>query len=334
MPLTISRHAGAAPFGTCVHRLLARGSLCAETSAVVRFEPATSTLCLLRPAEAHSDADAEALPFGHTWPCPIAHLEDRRGIASPPPPTLAAAGSPSGASSSFVVTSGTAPEIRLAVAVVVQASDGCILLTQRAAHLRSFGGAWVVPGGHIEKSETLEAAGARELAEEVGIGVACEAISPLCVWESSYPDTISDRVTHQHVIVYMKASLPQTSAELERSIRVQASEVQAVCCCPRELLLAATSGGPHVRGADAVVKRPARAGSTRALAPLRSDPRAEHAGEAWHALSELDPDLALRLPLGTLADNLTAGTRFAIRACVASPRVQQQRPDSGGASPL
>ena len=50
----------------------------------------------------------------------------------------------------------------LQVAVLVQ-FKGRVLITRRAASLRSFPDVWVVPGGHWEKGETLAQAGVREV---------------------------------------------------------------------------------------------------------------------------------------------------------------------------
>lgn len=48
-------------------------------------------------------------------------------------------------------------------------SDNKLLLTRRAAHLKIFPHAWVMPGGHVDLGETLENAVIRETFEETGI---------------------------------------------------------------------------------------------------------------------------------------------------------------------
>lgn len=44
-----------------------------------------------------------------------------------------------------------------------------LLLTRRAAGLRSHAGQWALPGGRIDEGESPEQAALRELAEEVGL---------------------------------------------------------------------------------------------------------------------------------------------------------------------
>lgn len=39
--------------------------------------------------------------------------------------------------------------VAVAVAVILESSDGKVLMTQRAQHMRSFPRAWVPPGGHL-----------------------------------------------------------------------------------------------------------------------------------------------------------------------------------------
>ncbi|HEY0327256.1 MAG TPA: (deoxy)nucleoside triphosphate pyrophosphohydrolase [Allosphingosinicella sp.] len=54
-----------------------------------------------------------------------------------------------------------------------------VLLQQRAPG-RSMAGLWEFPGGKVEPDESPEAALARELLEELGIGVAEDALVPAC----------------------------------------------------------------------------------------------------------------------------------------------------------
>ncbi len=48
-------------------------------------------------------------------------------------------------------------------------SEDRILITRRNKKMKSFPGAWVLPGGHVEMKEELEEAGLRELFEETGL---------------------------------------------------------------------------------------------------------------------------------------------------------------------
>jgi mutator protein MutT len=44
-----------------------------------------------------------------------------------------------------------------------------VLLARRSGHRKTYPGLWSFPGGHVEAGETLDAALARELGEEIGI---------------------------------------------------------------------------------------------------------------------------------------------------------------------
>lgn len=55
--------------------------------------------------------------------------------------------------------------------MAVMDKEDRVLVTRRARGLRNFPGCWVMPGGHLELGETLEAGGLRELDEETGIKV-------------------------------------------------------------------------------------------------------------------------------------------------------------------
>lgn len=64
------------------------------------------------------------------------------------------------------------------VAVALTDADGRVLL-QRRPPGKALAGLWEFPGGKIEAGETPEAALVRELAEELGIVVNRQALSPI-----------------------------------------------------------------------------------------------------------------------------------------------------------
>lgn len=63
---------------------------------------------------------------------------------------------------------------------VVQREDGAVLLARRDG-VRYASGLWGLPGGHVEDDESLAAATARELREEVGLDARPQDLQPLGV---------------------------------------------------------------------------------------------------------------------------------------------------------
>ena len=66
----------------------------------------------------------------------------------------------------------------LVVAVALVDGDGRVLVQQRPPG-KPMAGLWEFPGGKVEPGEVPEAALVRELAEELGIEVAIETLSPI-----------------------------------------------------------------------------------------------------------------------------------------------------------
>jgi len=60
----------------------------------------------------------------------------------------------------------------VAVCVVLRRNERCLLITRRAATLRSHAGQWALPGGGRDAGESAPDAARRELREETGVQVA------------------------------------------------------------------------------------------------------------------------------------------------------------------
>jgi 8-oxo-dGTP diphosphatase len=85
------------------------------------------------------------------------------------------------------------PEVAVGAVVV---DDGSLLLVRRGRGPAA--GEWSVPGGRVERGETLAEAVVREVAEETGLEVVC---GPLLGWVERIGDD------HHHVILDFEATL-------------------------------------------------------------------------------------------------------------------------------
>ncbi len=74
-----------------------------------------------------------------------------------------------GAPAAVVEAEDTRPPVEVAVGVLIRA-DGAFLLTSRPTG-KVYAGYWEFPGGKVEPGESIEAALARELHEELGLGL-------------------------------------------------------------------------------------------------------------------------------------------------------------------
>lgn len=122
--------------------------------------------------------------------------------------------------------------VKVAVAVLLQSSDGRVLLTRRPEHMRTFPNVWVPPGGHVESGETLYQAALRELSEETGLRFSENDlnISTLGLWESVFPPILSMepcRPVRHHIVVYLLAQTKEDHSTLNERLRLHQEEVDA-----------------------------------------------------------------------------------------------------------
>jgi 8-oxo-dGTP diphosphatase len=85
------------------------------------------------------------------------------------------------------VTAGAPHPLVLVAACVLVDGAGRILIAKRPEG-RPLAGLWEFPGGKMEPGEAPEAALIRELAEELGIGIAAADLSPLTFASHAYPE--------------------------------------------------------------------------------------------------------------------------------------------------
>jgi len=140
--------------------------------------------------------------------------------------------------------------------VVILEAHGHVLLTQRAAHMRSFPSVWVAPGGHIDNGESALQAAVRELEEEVGVQLQQEQLHPLAAWGSAFPVRYNPEVPpkRQHFVLYFHATMPSAAlggvAALP-PLKLQASEVGAHAWVQAEQVQAMLQAETNTRSGNA-----------------------------------------------------------------------------------
>lgn len=136
--------------------------------------------------------------------------------------------------------------VDVGAAIILESSDGKVLLTRRAPHLRIFPGLWVPPGGHVEENESLIEAGVRELQEETGIDkkiVDCKnnKVEILGLWESVFPPMLPlGPPQRHHIVVYFHAQLKDgmTANKMEKEILFNPLEVDACAWLDKDIISA------------------------------------------------------------------------------------------------
>ena len=121
--------------------------------------------------------------------------------------------------------------VQLGVVAAVSDPTGRILLTRRAAHMRSFPRAWVMPGGGLDDGESLTDCLVREVKEETGIDVDRETVNPFCLWESCYPTCgkecleAGSGITAHYLVVFCTAQTTEKNlSKLQEQVRLDEQE--------------------------------------------------------------------------------------------------------------
>lgn len=195
--------------------------------------------------------------------------------------------------------------VRVGVAVLLESSDGKILLTRRPSRLRSFGGLYVLPGGNLEPDETLVQAGLRELLEETGVHIQDNSnVRPFCLWESTFPlsfeeDMGNEGLTHQHLVIYIHVRAAHISSQDPTPFRPQVSEISELVWVSRqEAKIFLDDEVSLVNEKPSIV----------AFAPNQKHFDADD----WHRQVDVTHEDAEKITLMQLRENVVIGTRFAL----------------------
>ena len=195
-----------------------------------------------------------------------------------------------------------APPLSLRLAAVAIAIDSRrrVLLTRRPRSMSTFPGAWVLPGGSVDVTDTsLVCTALRELEEETGLRASLdEDTLPLCFWESCYPVTyegwrgarsVGKRVAHSliaFIVVPMSDEVIAASA-----LRLQPDECDAACWVPLDDVAgtlciraagAQDGAGSNASGAEAKL-------STDEAGAVAGPPKRQRTGEDGAASSSSYP---------------------------------------------
>ncbi|GBG32293.1 Nucleoside diphosphate-linked moiety X motif 17 [Hondaea fermentalgiana] len=195
--------------------------------------------------------------------------------------------------------------LRVGVAVLVESADGKILLTRRPQRLRSFGGLYVLPGGNLERGESLVEAGLREVREETGLDVVnATDVRPFCLWESTFPLSFDESqgrngLSHQHLVVYVHVRASHVHSADPRPFRPQVSEISELVWVSRT-------------EAAMLLEETEEVDSERRIKAFVPD-EAEFDPDNWHHQVQVHPESTQDVPLQQLRENVVIGTQFAIR---------------------
>ena len=136
------------------------------------------------------------------------------------------------------------PALRLAAVAIAIDSKKRVLLTRRPQTMRTFPGAWVLPGGSVDRTDpSIAAAAVRELEEETGLQLSGQALARLpslmCCWESCFPVSkekwrearAEGKRTSHYLIAYIVVEISDQLLSTS-SIQLQPTECDCACWVP------------------------------------------------------------------------------------------------------
>jgi 8-oxo-dGTP pyrophosphatase MutT (NUDIX family) len=151
----------------------------------------------------------------------------------------------------FACSPQPASPIKVAAVVIVVDDAGSVLLTRRAATMRSYPGCWVLPGGAVDAGEDLAGAAAREVAEETGLVVHAPGMRPLAAWESAFPLSVEGYAAAKglkaHVLMVAFAARVRGIAP---AVTANPTEVDSACWVARQDVASLLDGSLTTEHAD------------------------------------------------------------------------------------
>lgn len=150
------------------------------------------------------------------WDIPLARAREERSLLSTKCPTVELR-----ERKYYSSNPSYKPFVSLSAVAVVVDSQNRVLLTRRAARMRSFPKAWVMPGGGIDPGESILEGVVREVKEETGLDVSLESVEPVAMWESCFPTSGQEcidagtGVKAHYLVVFCKCNVQSGSDDRE-----------------------------------------------------------------------------------------------------------------------
>ena len=179
-----------------------------------------------RTSETASNQSLELSSTQESWLLPMGRARENKCMGSTSCPTTV----PSTRLATQKLEKSSLAHPRLAVVGIVRdqpkGDGGRILITRRPSYMRSFPGAWVLPGGGVDPNERLEEAVMREVWEETGLKLNADSVLPLCLWESVYPTIPRPNVpiSAHHLVPYFLCDM------VDRTNQGQDEEISLKLC--------------------------------------------------------------------------------------------------------